>query len=89
MAEAVLIATGDQSSERQAAKQVSYVPARAAYTVNRQGVDVWCRIIRAPIERYIPVAQIVGQNDDDVWMIWRRHLGRGLGNNTGSDEQQT
>src|SRR6266852_93618 len=63
----LLIASGHQSGAGRIAKWMRHVSVRAANPVVRDGIDIGCRVIRAPIETYVSVTQIVCHNNNDVW----------------------
>ena len=53
---------------------MSYVSIGAKNPVTRDGIDVRCRVVRATIERYVAVTEIVRKNDNDIWgQCLRRH----------------
>ena len=79
------MASGDQTCSRGAANRVRYVSIRAENAVRRDGIDIRRRVIRAAIETYISVTQIVRQNDDDVG---RRRLRQGGGDRSTNDEER-
>ena len=66
MAEALLVAAGQQAGARRAAVRARDVALRAADAVLGDRVDVRRRDVLAAVDADVGVAEVVGQDDDDV-----------------------
>src|SRR4029434_3973598 len=86
MSEPLLITARDQSGSRRATERMGHVSIRTENSVGGQGIYVRCRDIRAPIETYAVVTQIVRKNNNDIWMIGLRE---NRGSKSGNVEQQS
>ena len=51
------------------------IPIRKSHTLLGNRVDMWSGNILAAVETDISVAQVIGQEDDDIW-AFRRKEGR-------------
>ena len=66
-----LVTSGQQSSARRAAERRGYVSVCKSHTVSRQRIDVRRRNLRISLAAQFAVAEIIGQQHDNVWLLIR------------------